>query len=251
MHTIGIYSIKGGVGKTAACVNLSFLSSTDGNRTLVNDLDPQGSATFYFRIRAPKKYTDKSFLSTDKKRNKAIKATDFEHLDLLPADLSFRQLDIHLNKQKHSKRQIESIYQKYSKEYDCIFADCPPNITLVSENIFRAVDLILVPVIPTTLSMLTLEKLKTFFSENGLPQRKIAPFFSMAEQRKRMHKSIIEEYRKGEYGFFQTVIPYLSDVEKMGNYRQPLTFRKPKSPAAVAYSGLWDEIKQLLNSHKK
>ena len=65
-----------------------------------------------------------------------------------------------------------------SGEYDYVFLDCPPNITLVSVNIFYASDLILVPVIPTTLSYRTLENLLTFFKKEKLGLKKILPFFS-------------------------------------------------------------------------
>ena len=50
MKIIALYSIKGGVGKTAACVNLAYLSTNQLMPTLLCDLDPQGSSTFYFRI---------------------------------------------------------------------------------------------------------------------------------------------------------------------------------------------------------
>jgi len=51
MKTIASYNVKGGVGKTSAAVNLAYLSAQDGYRTLLWDLDPQGAATFLFRIR--------------------------------------------------------------------------------------------------------------------------------------------------------------------------------------------------------
>jgi len=245
LQTIGLYSIKGGVGKTAACVNLAHLSAIDGNKTLLSDLDPQGSATFYFRIHSPEKLTTEIFLKHNNKRNKAIKETDFEFLDLLPAAFSYRRMDLRLNGLKHPKDRLKTIYQGFSEEYDYVFLDCPPNITLVSENIFRAVDILLVPVIPTTLSILTLEKLARFFKDKKLPMKKITPFFSMVEHRKKLHNSIIEKYRQSDYGFLETRIPCSSDVEKMGTNRQPLFMDCPNSPAALAYRGLWDEIKQL------
>ena len=49
MKVIAIYNLKGGVGKTAASVNLSYLASRGGYRTLGWDLDAQGAASFYFR----------------------------------------------------------------------------------------------------------------------------------------------------------------------------------------------------------
>jgi cellulose biosynthesis protein BcsQ len=246
LQTIGLYSIKGGVGKTAACVNLTYLAAREGKKTLLSDLDPQGSATFYFRIRSPEKLTAKVFLKHQKKRYQAIKATDFRFLDLLPAVLSYRLMDIRLNRLKHPKRQLRTIYQNFCKDYDYVLIDCPPNITLVSENIFRTADILLVPVIPTTLSILTLEKLVEFFKNKKLPMKKIVPFFSMVERRKKLHNSIIEEYKQSEYHFLKAGIPYSADVEKMGINRQPLFLNYPNSPAALAYRDLWDEVKQLI-----
>jgi len=247
LQTLGLYSIKGGVGKTAACVNLAYLAASEGRKTLLIDLDPQGAATFYFRIRSPEKLTTKVFLKNQKKINQFVKATDFEFLDLLPAVLSYRLMDIGLNKHKHPKRQLRTIYEKFREDYDYIFTDCPPNITLVSENIFKAVDILLVPVIPTTLSIMTLEKLVEFFKNEKLPMKKIVPFFSMVEHGKRLHNSIIQEYNKSGEPFLKSRIPYSSDVEKMGINRQPLFLNYPKSRVASAYRDLWNEVKQLIS----
>jgi chromosome partitioning protein len=51
MTTLALYSNKGGVGKTAAAVNLAYLAAQAGLSTLICDLDPQSSATFYFRVK--------------------------------------------------------------------------------------------------------------------------------------------------------------------------------------------------------
>jgi len=246
LKTIGLYSIKGGVGKTATCVNLAYLAASEGRKTLLSDLDPQGSATFYFRIRPPQKMTGKAFLKQQKKRDQAIRATDFDFLDVLPALLSYRRMDIWLNRLRHPKRPLRIIYQNYREDYDYIFLDCPPSLTLVSENIFRAVDLLLVPVIPTTLSIQTFEKLIGFFQAEKLPLAKIVPFFSMVERRKSMHFSIINEYKQSDFHFLVTEIPYSSDVEKMGWHRQPIFLNYPHSPAAIAYRQLWNEVSQRM-----
>ena len=93
MKTIALYSIKGGVGKTAACVNLAYLAAK-GRTALVCDLDPQGASSFYFRIQPKSKYNSRKFLKGGKRIAKAIRGTDFSGLDLLPADMSYRNLDI-------------------------------------------------------------------------------------------------------------------------------------------------------------
>ena len=94
MTILAIYSNKGGVGKTATAVNLSYLAAQAGANTLVCDLDPQASATYYFRVRPKIKAGARGFLSDDNKLAKSVKGTDYENLDLLPADFSHRKLDI-------------------------------------------------------------------------------------------------------------------------------------------------------------
>jgi cellulose biosynthesis protein BcsQ len=137
--------------------------------------------------------------------------------------------------------------EELADEYAYLFFDCPPNLTLLSESVFRASDLILVPVIPTTLSIRTFEQLVDFFATSGLDSSKIAGFFSMEEKRKSMHREIVEEYRNNPAILKQT-IPYNSEVEKMGLTRAPLNATNPKSPAAKAYSKLWEEArKRIMN----
>ncbi len=63
MKTLALYHIKGGVGKTAAAVNLSYLAASTGARALLCDLDPQSAATFYFRIRPRFKSGVKGFIT--------------------------------------------------------------------------------------------------------------------------------------------------------------------------------------------
>ena len=153
MKTVALYSIKGGVGKTATCVNLAFLAASESHPALVCDLDPQGSASYYFRIKPKPKYNSRKFLKGGKRIDKNIRGTDFDFLDLLPADFSYRNLDILLNKFKDTRTCLKNAFDTLENQYAYVLLDCPPNITLVSENIFEAADIILVPIIPTTLSM--------------------------------------------------------------------------------------------------
>jgi len=246
MPVIAVYNIKGGVGKTATAVNLSYLASRDEGKSLLCDLDPQSSATYYFRIKPKIKSGSKALIKGGKLINKSIKGTDFENLDLLPSDFSLRNLDIIFDDAKKSKRRLRSLLRPLRKDYNYIFLDCPPNITLVSENIFQAADYILVPIIPTTLSQRTYEKLIKFFKEEKLNREKLIPFFSMVEKRKNLHREIIGSMPKNIKSFLESQIPYSSEVEKMGIKREPLVFTKPNSVAAKAYKSLWNEIRQRI-----
>ena len=248
MSIIALYHIKGGVGKTAAAVNLSYLAACDGAKTLLIDLDPQGAASYYFRVRPSKNLKSRLLLKGGKKVDRNIKGTDYKNLDILPATLSYRNLDLRLNSLKKSRRKLTEILQPFAGEYKIIFIDSPPGITLVSENIFRAANIILVPVIPTTLSILTYGKLAQFFNDQKLDASKLIAFFSMVEKRKRMHRDImVRLLEHEETSFLKNYIPYSADVENMGVHREPVLCFKPGSIGAEAYRAIWNEIKHVLH----
>jgi cellulose biosynthesis protein BcsQ len=239
MKMIAIYSSKGGVGKTATAVNLAYGSARSGNKTLLCDMDPQGAAGYYYRIRPKDNFNRKQFLKGD--LAPFIRGTDFAGLDLLPAHFSFRNLDIALDDRGGSARELKKIFASVKEEYDVLILDCPPNMTLLSENIIMAADLVLIPVIPTTLSILSFAQLIKLADKLKLNRKKLAAFFSMVDKRKNMHSDTIANYGKKKM-FLASEIPYLADVEKMGIHRQPVAVSVPVSTAALAYEQLWQEV---------
>ncbi len=121
MVTIALYNLKGGVGKTAATINLAFLSAQQGFKTLIWDLDPQGSSSFYLGAQASVKNESKKILSNEFELLHAIQATPYEHLDVVPADLSARHADVLLHEMKQSRKKIASLLAPLQKKYDVIF----------------------------------------------------------------------------------------------------------------------------------
>lgn len=242
MKILALYSIKGGVGKTSSAVNLAFNAAQDGYRTLVWDLDPQGASSYYFRIKPKIKGGGKDLMSGKRELDGLIKGTDFDKLDLIPADFSFRNLDLLLDDKKKPTRQLKKRLDTLANEYDFIFLDCPPSISLLSEAVFEAADLLLSPIIPTTLSLRTLAQLKAFIEGHDLKNTSLVPFFSMVDRRKNMHKDIMREALADYPGLLKTAIPYASEIERMGLERMPLAAYGGRSRSAEAYHELWHEI---------
>jgi cellulose biosynthesis protein BcsQ len=250
VRVLAAYNIKGGVGKTATAVNLAYLSAYHGARTLVWDLDPQGAATFYFRVRG-KHGGGKRHIRGKQDLDSLIRGTDFEQLDLLRASFAYRNLDQILAGTKKPLELFARLIRPLATDYDCLIFDCPPGINLVSDSIFHAADALLVPTIPSVLSVRCLDQLSEHLEREGPRSLRVLPFYSMVDVRKSMHRNICEAPAPGRVPCLQTRIPYNSLVEQMGVHRAPLAVFAARSPAAYAYRALWDEIQTELDASSR
>ncbi len=248
MKTLASYNIKGGVGKTSAAVNLAYLAAREGWRTLLWDLDPQAAATFLFRVRPRVKGGGKGLISGRRDVDDAIKATDFDGLDLLPADFTYRHMDLMLDHAAEPTQQIRQLLAPLSDQYDLVVLDCPPSISLVSENVFAAADLLLVPLIPATLSVRTYDRLVRFVDGLDGHRPQVRAFFSMVDGRKRLHADVMRDIAEQRDGILPAFIPASADVERMGLTRQPVVTSRPAGAAARAYEQLWEQCRPLLES---
>jgi chromosome partitioning protein len=241
MKVIATYNIKGGVGKTATAVNIAYLAASEGYRVLLWDLDPQAAASFLFRVKPKVKGGGKALIAGKRPVDDAIKATDFDNLDLLPADFTYRNLDLHLDGERKPATRLRSLLTPLRHEYDLVVLDCPPSISLLSENVLHAADLLLVPLIPTTLSVRTLDQLTEFIAGFDGKRPKILAFFSMLDRRKRLHRDIADELPAKRNDVAAATIPALSAIERMSLQRAPITASAPRSRAASYYRDLWTE----------
>jgi chromosome partitioning protein len=239
---IAIYSIKGGVGKTATAVNLAAVAAETGLRTLVWDLDPQGAATYYFRAEPTVEGGGRALLAAKSGPASAVRPTDVDGVYILPSDFSYRNFDLDLRAAGKPRKRMRAILDRLGKSYDLIILDCPPSVSVLSETALAAVDIVLTPLIPTTLSVRTYEQLLAQRKALKLKAGKVLPFFAMADRRKRLHNDLIAMFLDSGVGFLETVIPYAADIERMGLKREPVVTAAPKSKAAAAYRSLWREV---------
>jgi chromosome partitioning protein len=244
---VACYSNKGGVGKTTAAVNLAHALAGTGRRVLLCDLDPQGASGFYLRAKPSKKLKDAAFFTDVRKFTGAIRETAFHGLDILPANPTFRDFDVFLARMKNSRSRLRKSLKSVGGDYDIVLLDCPPNISMLSENVFRASDAVVVPVIPTTLSERTFTQLVDFFRSEKLSRRKLMPFISMADRRKKLHGETEARMRRDHAKRFLTAsVPFSTDIERMGVHRAPLAAFAPRHEAGKAYHAVAREILERL-----
>lgn len=238
-----LYNSKGGVGKTSSCLNLAWTAAFSGRRVLLWDLDPQGAASFYLKRDEGLGNKARKFLSGKAEWKQEVRATAFDNLWLIPADHSLRDFEIIADAEKKSRRVLNEWIKDLIEDFDVIFLDCPPGLTLVSENIFKAADWILVPVEPSPLSLRTLNQMTDFFEDGKKDLKKIHPFASMCDLRKRVHQEAVRQLQANP-ATLTTTIPLLSEIEKMGITLLPSAF-KAGSRSRDIYSRLWLEVDAL------
>jgi chromosome partitioning protein len=242
MKIIAITNIKGGVGKTTTAVNLSFLCAAGGHPTVLWDLDPQGAATYTLRCEPNERASVKKLVSGKRELPELLVRSPYESLDVLPADLSYRNFDVHLSERKRPTERLLKMSRSLRETYAALFLDCPPGISLLSENVLRAADAVIVPLVPTPLSVRTLVQLRDFVVAEGWADLILLPFFSMVDRRKSLHHDVIASTRTQFPTVLATEVPYWSEIERMSLRRAPLPAYAPNSPAGQIYAALWAEI---------
>jgi cellulose biosynthesis protein BcsQ len=242
MEIIAVHNIKGGVGKTTTAVNLAYRSAADGWPTLLWDLDPQAAASYILRREPAADGGSKNLIRGESDLESLVTSTDHPNLDLLPADFSYRRMDVHLHQRKNPATRLLKLMRPLKERYACLMLDCAPGMSLVAENVMHAADALVVPMLPSPLSVRTLEQLFEFVERKQWTGLRVLPFFSMVDRRKTLHRETMQSLRERFPSILDTEVPYGSDFERLALRRAPVESYAPASAAAEVYRALWREI---------
>lgn len=242
MATVAVYSLKGGVGKTTFSVNLAWASATiSKRRTLIWDLDPQAASTYILADGPAAKDSAQAVFARNVDAMDMVRPSHVDGVDLLAADTSLRGLD-HFFFELGKKRRLAKLLGGLSRHYDRIILDCPPGLTPTSEQVLRAADLVVAPVIPSPLSQRALTDVVQFLDGQKHRHAPILPVYSMVDRRRSLHRSALQE--KPDW----PIIPMASAVEQMAVKKAPIGAFEPHCPAAKSFTKLWTGIERKLRS---
>jgi chromosome partitioning protein len=244
MKIYSVYNIKGGVGKTTTSVNLAYLSAAAGSRSMIWDLDPQGGTSYYLCVKPKLKGGAKGLLRRKPHFDDMLKMTGYPNLDLLPADMSYRNMDQYLEKEARPTHGLHRILRPLHNRYDNVFLDCPPGLTTITENVFKISDVLIVPLIPTPLSLRAYNRLVQFLVKRRTKKLQVIPFFNMVNANKPIHRIVTKNVHKKHPIFLRNTIPESTIIEAMGIKRSPVFTYARESEEAAAFQGLWKEIQQ-------
>lgn len=244
MKVVAVYSTKGGVGKTTAAVNLAWEAAKEF-RVLLWDLDPQGAATYLLQVKPKVKGGVEGLVAGDNAVSGAIRSTAFERIDVLPADASYRNLDLVLDHAKKSDQRVAKILEQVGGDYDVVILDCPPGASLVAENAVFAADAVVVPLVPSPLSMRSLDQVTEFVAAS-VSKAPIVAFFSMVDRRKKLHREAVENVPRERTTVTDVVVPSTVNLERMGTERAPVGSFAPATEAAHAAAALWNRVREVV-----
>jgi len=244
MKTLALYHLKGGVGKTAAAINIACLAARARIPTVLWDLDPQGAASWTLSVPPADAGKPKALWNGSSPLGQWVQDTGRSNLSLIPADLSTRHLDTWLRKDEPDR--LKTLLTPLSEHFALCVLDCPPSLSHLAENIFVAADRVLLPTVPTHLSLRALKQLLDYYGEHKLPRDKLRAFWSLADRRRGLHRALIEAPPKSMPKILKAVVPYSTVIEKMGEHKAPVEDYAAEHPAAEAYRRLWKEAKAEL-----
>ena len=250
---IAIANQKGGVGKTTTAVNLSAAIAQAGKKVLMADLDPQGNTTSGLGRTVNERSSIYDALMGRAQLKDCIQQTEIKKLKLIGADIRLAGAEVELVSVKEREFFLKKLLGAVRDDYDYIFVDCPPSLSLLTLNALAAADSVLVPIQceyyaleGVTALMNTINRVKHTFN----PRLEIEGILlTMLDGRTNLGIQVVDQVKKHfRKAVFATMVPRNVRLGEAPSHGQPICLYDPKSTGALAYESL---AKEVLSRNRK
>ena len=244
---IAVTNKKGGVGKTTTAVNLSGCIAALCKKVLLVDIDPQGNATSGLGKNEGVEHTVYDVLIGEATAKEAVVETGFGSLDLIPTAIELAGAEIELVAVEDREKLLKAALEPLRADYDYIFIDCPPSLSLLTLNALTAADSVLIPI---QCEYYALEGVGQLVNTVKLMRKKLNPglavegiLLTMFDGRTNLCAQVVQEVRTHfRDEAFETMIPRNVRLSEAPSYGLPIHLYDARCSGAKAYQELGQEL---------
>ena len=246
--TIAITNQKGGVGKTTTAINLSACVAEAGKRVLLIDLDPQGNSTSGVGGKAGKDSVYEALMGRTPIAS-CVQGTAVRGLDVIPADIRLAGAELELVELEQREYRLKLLIKSLESQYDYLFIDCPPSLSLLTLNALTAAQRVLIPIQceyyaleGVTSLMNTVNRVKHTFN----PRLDIeGVLLTMLDGRTNLGLQVVDQVKKHfKSRVYATAIPRNVRLGEAPSHGLPIHLYDPRSIGADSYRRLAQEFLQ-------
>lgn len=255
--TIAVVNQKGGVGKTTTTINLATAIATLNKKILILDLDQQGNASTGMGISQSQRELNMfDLLALDIEPEKIITKTIVPNIDIITANMDLSGVEVELIKKNGRERILTEKLSKVKNNYDYIFIDCPPSLSILTINALAMAQSVLIPL---QCEFFALEGLSHLLNTIKLVQQKINSNLSiegivltMYDRRYNLTNQVEYDVRHNLGNLvFKTVIPRNVRISEAPSHGQPAIIYDLKCSGSLAYIQLAKELIEKENRDEK
>ena len=244
---IAVTNQKGGVGKTTTAVNLSACLAAKGKRVLLVDIDPQGNATSGLGKAGEGENTVYDVLIGEAEARDAILPTGHGTLDLIPTAIELAGAEIELVAIPERETLLRKSLEAVRDQYDYIFIDCPPSLSLLTLNAMTAADSVLIPI---QCEYYALEGVGQLMNTLQLVKKRLNPaleiegvVLTMLDGRTNLGLQVVQEVKKYfKSRVYGAIIPRNVRLSEAPSHGEPINVYDSRSTGAEAYRALAAEF---------